>query len=319
MIDRIKPAEPFESWLKLMCYLCKCHFLIMGAIDSKFYDRNYLVSFVSLFGPSGGVMQFFCNAAQPIIIYLHINRFMIPGRDVTIAAYLSIIITILRFLGKRIHKILHFLLKQLNKLCASKTNSFAVQFQDAYAYLDDEIEIEYRLRTVESSRLSMLTFAIVIKSCKVCTLLLSVTVLVLNRFTSTCIRQHQLGTLLGSNVLDSACTAVSFIHHPFGDQSYLEWFIDRVESNTCKQLVYQDGHLVSNSKWFSAECLTTLEIFALCLTSLLYTSIFIIFLSVKFRTPTTKITCGSEKQEKQRNTEADDQQEQMTRLYAADL
>ena len=307
-----------------MCYLCKCHCLIMGAIDSKFYDRNYLMSFVSLFGPSGGILQFFCNAAQPIIVYLHINRFMIPGRDVTIAAYLSIIITILRFLGKRIHKILHFLLKQVNKLCASKTSSFAVKFEDAYAYLDDEIEIEYRLRTVETSRSCMLTFALIMKICKMCTLLLSIIVLVLNRFTSTCIRQHQLGTLLrstgvDSEILDPLCTAVSYIHQPFGDQNSLDWFIDRVESNKCKQLVYQDEHLVSNSKWFSLECLTTLEIFALFLTTILYTSISVIFLSVKLRTPTTQISCGSEKPEKQRNGEADEHQEQMTRLYASDL
>ena len=305
--------------LKLTCYLCKCHFLIMGAKDSKFYDQNYMISFVSLFGPSGGILQFFCNAAQPIVVYLHINRFMIPGRDVTIAAYLSIIITILRFLGKRIHKILHFLLKQVNKLCASKSSSFAIKFEDAYAYLDDEIEIEYRLRTVESSRLSTLTFAIVVKICKVFTLLLSVTVLVLNRFTSTCIRQHQLGTLLGSNILDPVCNAVSYIHQPVGDQNSLDWFIDRVEGNKCKQLVYQDAHLVSNSKWFSLECLTTLEIFALIITCLLYTSILIIFLSVKFRVPKTDISCGSEKPEKQRNAEADEHQEQMTRLYATDL
>ena len=302
------------SLLKLICYLYKGHLLMQTAMDSSVYDVNYLTTFSTLFGPSGGLVQFCCNAVQPIVIYLHVNRFMIPGRDVSLAAYVSIIITTVRFLGKRIHKIVYFIVAKLLPRTGTK---WVVEFQDAYDYLDDEIKIEYRLRSSKNrSFCAVIGFIAMMKVCKCLILLLSAIILILNRFTSTCIRQHQLNTLHEKEVIDNMCTWVMYIHTPMMAPISYDWFIDRIESDQCKQLIYEDGHLVANSKWLKAECLSTLEVVALVLTSTVYLAMVGIFLNIKLRMPETRETVGY------CNVDAearDAKGEKMGKLYSGDL
>ena len=65
----------------------------------------------------GGLLTFILvDAFQPILVYLYFNRFMIPGKEVSMAGFVCIFIVLL----KNLHAMMNFLAKITNR-CTKST------------------------------------------------------------------------------------------------------------------------------------------------------------------------------------------------------
>ena len=65
----------------------------------------------------GGLLTFILvDAFQPILVYLYFNRFMIPGKEVSMAGFVCIFIVLL----KNLHAMMNFLAKMTNR-CTKST------------------------------------------------------------------------------------------------------------------------------------------------------------------------------------------------------
>ena len=62
---------------------------------------------------------------QPLLVYLYFNRFMIPGKDVSMAGFVCIFIVLL----KNLHMLVNFIAKCLNACVSSKCLR---QYQEHY-------------------------------------------------------------------------------------------------------------------------------------------------------------------------------------------
>ena len=56
------------------------------------------------------------NSHEPVLVYLYFNRFMIPGKDVSMAGFVCIFIVLL----KNLHMLVNFIAKCLNACTSSK-------------------------------------------------------------------------------------------------------------------------------------------------------------------------------------------------------
>ena len=64
----------------------------------------------------GGLLTFILvDAFQPILVYLYFNRFMIPGKEVSMAGFVCIFIVLL----KNLHAMMNFLAKMTNRCIKS--------------------------------------------------------------------------------------------------------------------------------------------------------------------------------------------------------
>ena len=98
----------------------------------------------------GGLLTFILvDAFQPILVYLYFNRFMIPGKEVSMAGFVCIFIVLL----KNLHAMMNFLAKMTNR-CTKSTFLRHYQVNCHFYHINFTKNYKGALRSLEIFRIS---------------------------------------------------------------------------------------------------------------------------------------------------------------------
>lgn len=101
----------------------------------------------------GGLLTFILvDAFQPVLVYLYFNRFMIPGKDVSMAGFVCIFIVLL----KNLHMLVNFIAKSLNACITSKCLENYQEHYDSLKYFGSHRILSPNIRKGYSTRRKLL-------------------------------------------------------------------------------------------------------------------------------------------------------------------